>query len=698
MKNVVEYHCIYCRPGSVVTKRSHMNSSSQNQILDVQLLGNFRLTYGEETVTDVNTSRLQSLLAYLLMHRAAPQSRHHLAFHFWPDSTEAQALTNLRNLLYRLRRALPDADRFLNVDGQTLQWQADGPFTFDVAAFEDALTQAKGAERSGDAAAAHTALEEAAALYRGDLLPSCYDDWIIRERERLHQAFSSTLEHLILLHEEQREYRTSIGYAERLLHHDPLHEATYRRLMQFHALVGDRAGALRIYHTCATVLQRELAVEPSPATREAYERLFQPEIASPAPPDPSAELTTISPLVGRQREWMELRKVWRTASAGHPRLVVVAGEAGIGKTRLAEELAQWVERQGLITATARCYAAEGELAYAPVATLLRARPLPPLDPIWKSEVARVIPELLAQHPSVPPPGALTERWQRQRLFEALARAILGSRQPLLLLIDDLQWCDRETLEWLHYLMRFDPRARIMIVGTLRMEELNDDHPLTALFRTLRRSGRLAEVELGPLNEAETTALAESVAGREIDPGVAMCLYGETEGNPLFIVETVRAGLPTATQETESGELVCIPHPLPSRVQDALSERLAQLSSSARELVNVAATIGRAFTFDTLAAATELDGGEDELIRAIDELWQRRIVREQGVDAYDFCHHKLREVALASMNPAHRRLLRRHLDSALERGVTHSPGVISGQIARHEHGYHVEEYIVEPARP
>ena len=673
-----------------------MDSSPQNQILNVQLLGDFRLTYGEEPVMDVNTSRLQSLLAYLLVHRTAPQSRHHLAFLFWPDSTEAQALTNLRNLLYRLRRALPDADRFLSTDGQTLQWQADGPFTLDVAAFEDALTQAKGAEQSGDATAAHVALEEAAALYQGDLLPSCYDDWIMRERERLHHAFSHTLERLILLHEEQRDYRVSIGHAERLLQHDPLHEATYRRLMQLHALVGDRAGALRIYHTCVTVLQRELAVEPSPATREAYERLLQPEIASPAPPAPPAELTTVSPLVGRQQEWMELRKVWRTASAGHPRFVMVAGEAGIGKTRLAEELVQWVERQGIITTTTRCYAAEGELAYAPVATWLRARPLPPLDPVWKSEITRILPELLAQQPSHPPPGPLTEAWQRQRLFEALARAILGSKQPLLLLIDDLQWCDRETLEWLHYLMRFDSQARIMIVGTSRMEELSDDHPLAALLRTLRRTGRLAEIQLGPLNEAETTVLAENVAGRKIDPGVATCLYGETEGNPLFIVETVRAGLPNATQETESGELVCIPHPLPSRVQDALSERLAQLSSPARELVNVAATIGRAFTFDVLAAAAELDGGEDALIRAIDELWQRRIVREQGVDAYDFSHHKLREVVLASISPARRRLLRRRLASALERGHTHGPDTIGRQIAHDEHGgHHVGEHTIQP---
>jgi DNA-binding SARP family transcriptional activator len=620
-----------------------MDDSPQSRTLHIRLLGDFRLIYGDEPVTGVNTSRLQSLLAYLLVNRIAPQSRHHLAFLFWPDSTDAQALTNLRNLLYRLRQTLPDVDQFLHTDGQTLQWQVDALFTLDVAAFEDALVRAEQAERSADPAAARAALEEAATLYPGDLLPSCYDDWIMRD------------------------YRAAIGHAERLLQHDPLHEATYRRLMQLHALTNDRASALRVYHTCVTILQRELAVEPDPATREVYERLLQPGRGPEPPPVSPTELVTASPLVGRHQEWMELRKAWRTASAGHPRFVLISGEAGIGKTRLAEELMQWVERQGIATASARCYAAEGELAYAPVAAWLRARPLPSLDPVWHSEIARILPELLIQQPGLPSPGPLTETWQRQWLFEALARAILGSSQPLLLLIDDLQWCDQETLEWLHYLMRFDSQARLMIVGTLRMEELSDDHPLISLLRTLRRAGRLAEIYLDPLNEAETIALAENVAGRRIDPGVAMCLYEETEGNPLFVVETVQAGLPTATQETESGDLVCIPHPLPSRVQDALSERLAQLSSPARELANVAATIGREFTFEVLATAAELDGGEDALIRAIDELWQRRIVREQGVNAYDFSHHRLREVILASMSPARRRLLRRRLANALEYG-------------------------------
>ena len=149
--------------------------------------------------------------------------------------------------------------------------------------------------------------------------------------------------------------------------------------------------------------------------------------------------------------------------------------------------------------------------------------------------------------------------------------------------------------------------------------------------------------MGPLGEAETAALAEGASGREIGWELSTCLYRETEGNPLFVVETARTGLPSAVHRTEAGSFVCVPHPLPSRIKDALIERLAQLSPAARDLVGVAATIGREFTLDVLAEASDLGVNEDTLIRAVDELWQRRIVREQGVNAYDFSHNKLREV-------------------------------------------------------
>ena len=248
-------------------------------VLRVRLLGECCLTYGQAPVTGINTPRLQSLLAYLLLHRDAPQSRSHVAFQFWPDSTESQAHSNLRTLLYRLRQALPDSDRLLSVESQTVQWRPDAPYTLDVAHFEQALTRA---EQTGEGPALRAALEQAVELYGGELLPSCYDDWILPQRERLHQGNVRAMEQLIQLLEERREYGQAIRHAQRLLRDDPLHEAGYRRLMRLRALSGDRAGALRVYHTCATTLQRELGVEPSPATQRTYEQVL-PVASRPEP-------------------------------------------------------------------------------------------------------------------------------------------------------------------------------------------------------------------------------------------------------------------------------------------------------------------------------------------------------------------------------------------------------------------------------
>jgi hypothetical protein len=350
------------------------------------------------------------------------------------------------------------------------------------------------------------------------------------------------------------------------------------------------------------------------------------------------------------------------------------------EVRLAEELVQWASRQGIATATARCYAAEGELAYAPVAAWLRARPHPPLEPVWRSEIARLLPELLTEDPDLPQPGPITEPWQRRRFFEALSRALIQREQPQLLLSDALQWCDRGSIEWLHHLLRYDPGARLLVVGAYRPDEVGEDHPLPSLMHALRQDDQLTEIELDPLDKGATETLAENVAGRELPPSLINCLYRETEGNPLFIVETVRGGLPDEVRELPSGHVVCVPRPLPSRMKDALVARISQLSPLSRSLAELAATIGREFTFDVLQESS--DAGEDRLVRGLDELWQRRIIREQGEDAYDFSHDKLREVLVTDLSEARRHLLHRRVARALERVYADDLDSVAARIAAH----------------
>jgi DNA-binding SARP family transcriptional activator len=632
-------------------------------------------------VTGVDTPRLQALLAYLLLHMDAPQSRAHLAFLFWPDTSEAQARTNLRNLLHFLRKSLAVAETYLETTVQTLQWKSDPPFILDTAQFEDAVTSAGQISSNMNPIAARQALEQVVALYNGDLLPSCYDDWIIPHREGLRQAYLKALGLLVQLLEEQREYQVAIQHAQRLLREDPLQESTYRILIRLYALNNDRASALRVYHACTTILRRELDVEPSIATREAYQQLLG--VSDVLGLTKSASSAS-APLVGRDKEWAQLLRVWHSVITGSgPQIVILRGEAGIGKTRMVEELLQWASRQGITCANTRCYAAEGDLPYAPVIAWLRTHPLPVLEDIWLAELVRLLPELLTQRPDLPHPAALTEAWQRQRLFEALSRAITGMPLPLLLTVDDLQWSDRDILEWLHFLLHYDRTASFLVVGTYRTEEVGMSHPLFALLNTFRSGEQLTEIDLHPLDEPATITLGKMIAGGEISADVAHYLYNETEGNPFFVVETVRALPPMKLQSLASalqtgrlsGGL-----DLPPKVQAVLQARLAQCSPSALKLAGLAATIGREFNFKLLAKTS----GEDEshLVHELDELWQRRIVREHGDEAYDFSHDKLREVAYSSMSSGRRRMLHRYVAQALESLYATQLDPISHQIAAH----------------
>jgi predicted ATPase len=317
------------------------------------------------------------------------------------------------------------------------------------------------------------------------------------------------------------------------------------------------------------------------------------------------------------------------------------------------------------------------------------RRLARIEPIWLTEVARLVPDVLTERPNLPRPGPLTEHWQRRRLFEALARAILAGDRPLLLLIDDLQWCDRDAREWLHFLLRYETRARLLVVGTVRAEEAGAD--LAALLDDVRRSDQLTEIALEPLGLADAAVLAGHMAGQPLSASAAADLYAETEGNPLFVVESVRAGLVREVGGHGGTDEIAAPTRLPPGVQAVISHRLNQITPAARELLRLAAVIGRSFTFGVLARAAEND--EDTLVRGLDELWQRRIVREQGADAYDFSHDKLRAVAYGGLSAARRRVLHRRVAEALEAEHTANLDIVSGQIAAHyEHAGQVERAL------
>ncbi len=591
--------------------------------LEIRFFGECQFIDDGQRISGLQTKRMRSLLGYLVLHAGQQISATHLAFLFWPDSSEKQARTNLRRAFYNLRQTFPQSDEYLERGDHTVRWRGDGAFSLDVAEFETSIVQARTLlQQTGHDAAIRHHLEAAIARYRGDLLPDCYDDWIAPLRERLRQDYLYAIEQLMELCEADGDYAAAIRHGEVLLREDPLRERSYHRLMQLYMLNGDRPGALGVYHTCASELERELGVEPQASLTALYKLLLEQDDSVEAAPPRSPHQAAAGRLVGRKQERKQLFAAWRKAATGQARVALIRGEAGIGKTRLAEELFHWANQLGITAVRTRVYAASSNLAYAPIVEWLRSEPLAPrlraVDHTRLAELARLAPEILTFHEDLPSPEPLAEDWQRTRLFEALAHTVCGDRQPLLLWIDDLQWCDSESLAWFQYLMRFDPGAPLLIVGTARDEELAPDHPLTLLEHQLRRDDQLTAINLKRLSDDEMVELGRLVARDHLDEQELKLQSGRAGGNPLFMVEMTRASLeamPTGSTSSPGAGDERPAHDapdervdafdLPPKVYSIIQARLAQLSPPARELLGLAAAIGRSFTFDLLTHASEM---------------------------------------------------------------------------------------------
>ncbi len=292
--------------------------------LDISLSGEFRLTCDGEDLTATFSPRLQALLAFLLLHGEGPLPRDRIAFRFWPDVPEKQARNNLRQLLYRLRQTLPGAERFLSSEGATIAWRSDAPAILDVSQFEVGLA----------AATTVSELEAALAHYGGPLLPGHYDEWILRERERLQQLYMTGIERLATMLEQKGEFEAAAMQLRRLLSVEPLRESSYLRLMRLHARLRDPAGLERVYHKCADLLDAELGVAPSSELQRNYEKLVKvaagkaQHVTVPSQP---------APFIGRETELLEAMERLQNPQC---RLLTLFGPGGIGKTRLGLETAR----------------------------------------------------------------------------------------------------------------------------------------------------------------------------------------------------------------------------------------------------------------------------------------------------------------------------------------------------------------------
>jgi len=642
--------------------------------LRLTLLGGFEARTDSGLSVAIPRKKARMLLAYLAMHPKQTHLRDKLATLLWDDAPTDQARLSLRQALFAIRQALPFDPTVL--DGDCVAFAADA-VTVDVTEFEQLV-------RNDDP----EALERSAALYQGDLLegigPSSaqFEEWLRAERERLHELALEVLAKLLAHRMKLGVIEPAIHTALRLASLDPLQEVTHRALMRLYVRQGRRAAALRQYQVCVDVLQRELGVEPEEATKQVYRELLPqppPRMAAHQASDAQrlpqrhrrrprvhhSSRRNITPLIGRDAEVGRLSQALAQACRGHGQVVTILGEAGIGKTRLITALREATTRRGAQTLIGHSYETERLLPLGPwvqairEAGVLESRAVERLSAGWLGELSYLFPELRPREWPLP-----SEPIEALRLFDALTELVksLASSQAAALVLEDLHWADDMSVHLFSFLGRRLEDRRILLVGTVREEELGGSSPVSRLLAELAHEQRDVRLTLAPLSQEHTRILVRRLAEGTSADESSLTRLGEhiwtlSEGNPFVIVESVRGAFDTAR-----GPRLSDAPALPEKVRELILGRFERLSETGKHLLATAAVIGRDFDFRLLQCAAEV--GEAEAACAVEALVRARILHSVG-ERFDFTHDRLREVAYGSLLPTRRRILHARVVAALE---------------------------------
>ena len=635
-----------------------------------RLLGPLEVT-DEDRPVRFGEGRQRSVLVLLLLHRNEPIASERLIDALWGEAPPPTAAKVVQNYVGGLRRALGDREcRRLQTQGRAYALRVEDD-EVDVDRFERLVREGSEAlahERPADAA---THLSEAHALWRGPPLADvAYEAFAQGEIARLEERRAVALERRIDADLALGRHADVASELEALVARHPLRERLRGQRMLALYRCGRQADALEAFHEARRRLVEEVGVEPGPALRRLHEAILRQDPSLDlAPPEPLHHLDAgaapeiagpiLSPrvegdsLVGRERERAALEAAVARLRAGEGGLALVAGEAGVGKTRLVEG----VLGVGGVVFVRGDAPEQAPAPYGPIAAALRA--LLRADPHALDDcgpLARYLRVLL------PELGRRPRGGDRATMFEAV-RCAFGSiarRAPTVVFLDDLHWADATTCELLPALAAGLADERVLIVGAYRSDEIGRDHPLRRMRADLRRAGRLHELELDPLDPESTSELAARALGAAPARPLARTLYDRTQGYPFFVEELCASLVAGARVVETPGGLELLGGneiPLPDTVRDAVLSRAGQLSTEAREALEVASVAGLRFDLALVAELAE-DAAIDDPVAA-----GLLIEVEPGVAA--FRHTLTREAFYRDVPWGRRRVLHRRLAELLE---------------------------------
>jgi DNA-binding SARP family transcriptional activator/tetratricopeptide (TPR) repeat protein len=666
--------------------------------LAIRLLGIPEIRLGEQPLS-FRTRKVLALLIYLIVERGM-HSRESLMAMLWPESSQRSAAAALRTTLSRLRRALGPAGGVLIAESGNVGFDTNCLIDLDLIWLRTDVDEDVPPDE----------LRSLLTMDRGEFLEGfslpdapAFDEWISTQRgaclRQLETIYDRLSQHLLSIHDSALAVETATRWVSRA----SLSEQAYRRLMAAQALNGERPAALLTYHQLQDTLKKELGLQPNRETVLLANSIEQgrivvgrsdssPRIGRVSSTDRPRRLTL--PLVGRSDEHSRLVEAFHQIGQEKAQVVTLIGAAGAGKTRLVTSFRDWALLDSPETEVwqGKAFETGGRLAFQPVVEALRLRldrvnaPEDLLEDVWLAELSQLMPELRARYPDLPMPLTGDANFVRARLFESIATLgnALAGGHPSVLILDDMQWADADTLDLVHYLARRWPemKAPILLLLTVRQEAYAADAFLREWLTRLERDTSLTRILLDSLNGAAVEELVKSLARDEVDETATSAfgawLWAETRGLPFFIealvqmlieqdvLVPVEGGRPAynfvaALEHVRSVSRV----PLPPGVREVIHARLEQHSKDAGALLLAGAVLDRACTFERMCQIADLH--ETDALESLEALLDGRLLTERPSDRrpYTLAHDYIREVVYTESNEARRRVYHRRALLALE---------------------------------
>lgn len=664
----------------------------------------------------MDTRKAVALLIYLAITRQGHR-RDTLANLFWPEYDQAHARATLRRTLSALNKALDG--NWLKADRDTIALDPTIPIWIDSETFLQYIAECRMSTYPAAQIdpARIEALKQAVTLYQADFLAGFhfqnntnFDTWQFFQADNLRREYAYALEQLVQYYSQQAEFDVAIDYAQRWLNLDRFHEPAYYALIQLYAWTGHRATALQHYEECVRILRQEFGIQPTTETHQLYQAIkANQSITLPSamstPPEqhifvetgssqsllnttsPTLDAQTSTdddPLIGRAEVWTQLLAAYAQAQF-HGQVILLEGEAGIGKTRLADEIMNYAQKQGASIIRVRCYENESNIAYSPIANGLQAA-LTDLQKTsqsaqaslsWLQEVIRILPQFTAQSAEKVIPSITDHPEIQHRFYDAMSQFLITLSEhnqttaPGIIFIDDLHWADAESIQLLTYFIHRYYGTSLCLLLTCRTPQPEKIQPFAHALTELFYEGLATWPTLVRLDASQVLQWVQKrlpFLKEQMRLELAQRLYLETEGLPFFLTEYIIA--------LKSGML----HPqddvwpVPRKIRDMLISQLATVGNSGRELLSAASIIGHAFDFDMLREISRHD--EEDMVNALEQLINQGLIQEvpasqqeknnEGMYCllYTFNHEQLRRLVYEETSQARRCLFHRRIAEAM----------------------------------